>query len=231
MSEEPERVVADVDRARRLGFPEVVFGPGKKPSDVRDAARALLRSDARLLVTRATPEQHAAVLEVAQDAEFHAEARAVTVGRGLGPRVGRVSVVTAGTTDIAVAEEAAITAEMAGAEVVRVFDVGIAGLHRILDRRGRLEGCHAHIVVAGMEGALPSAVGGLVPEPVIAVPTSVGYGANLAGLSALLGMLGSCAPGVVVVNIDNGFGAGYAAGRILAGLGGKDPDDRSQEPR
>jgi pyridinium-3,5-biscarboxylic acid mononucleotide synthase len=208
--------IADLEREARTGFPEVIFGQGKTPEQVAMIGARILEVSRRLLVTRASADQHAALAAAHPGATWHARARAVTVGHDATPRRGCVSVVCAGTTDVPVAEEAALTAEMWGAEVVRLYDVGVAGLHRLLERRELLRDCRAHVVVAGMDGALASVLGGLVGEPVIAVPTSVGYGAAFGGLAPLLAMLSSCAPGVTVVNIDNGFGAGFAAGRLNA---------------
>ena len=204
----------DTHRALRQGFPEVILGLGKTPDQIAAIAGRILASGQSLLVTRAQPEAFQAVRAVAPEAVYHATARAITILRHEVVRDGLVAVVTAGTTDIPVAEEAALTAEVCGANVERVFDVGVAGLHRLLGERARLASANAVIVVAGMEGALPSVVGGLIASPVIAVPTSVGYGAAFEGLAALLGMLNSCASNVAVVNIDNGFGAGFVAALI-----------------
>jgi NCAIR mutase (PurE)-related protein len=205
----------DTGRRTRRGFPEVIFCAGKLPEQVVAIARALVEADGVVLGTRATPEHFEAVLPEFPDARFHAVARCITVIRQpLPPLVGRVAVVCAGTSDIPVAEEAAVTLETFGSVVDRISDVGVAGIHRLLAVRDRLEACNAVIVAAGMEGALPSAVAGLISKPIIAVPTSVGYGASFGGIAALLGMLNSCGSGVTVVNIDNGFGAGYAAANI-----------------
>ncbi len=205
----------DTGRRTRRGFPEVIFCAGKLPEQVVAIARALVEADGVVLGTRATPEHFQAVLPEFPDARFHAVARCITVIRQpLPSMVGRVAVVCAGTSDIPVAEEAAVTLETFGSVVDRISDVGVAGIHRLIAVRDRLEACNAVIVAAGMEGALPSAVAGLISKPVIAVPTSVGYGASFGGIAALLGMLNSCGSGVTVVNIDNGFGAGYAAANI-----------------
>jgi NCAIR mutase (PurE)-related protein len=204
----------DHHRELREGFPEVVFGVGKTPAQVAEIATRIGARAGRLLVTRATPEQYAAVAARVPDAVYHAEARAITLERVARGRRPGVSVLCAGTADLPVAEEAALTAEMLGSAVERHYDVGVAGIHRLLDRLDRLRRARVLVVVAGMEGALPSVVAGLVATPVIAVPTSVGYGASFGGLAALLAMLNSCAAGVAVVNIDNGFGAGYIAGLI-----------------
>jgi NCAIR mutase (PurE)-related protein len=205
----------DVDRRRRCGFPEVIFGAGKTPQDVLAISRVILEREPVLLATRVSEDHYRALTDEFPTARFHARARCITVELARMPVLdGAVGVVCAGTSDLPVAEEAAVTLEIFGNRVERVTDVGVAGIHRLLGERDRLEACNALIVVAGMEGALPSAVAGLVSKPVIAVPTSVGYGANFGGLAALLGMLTSCGSGVTVVNIDNGFGAAYAAAQI-----------------
>ena len=206
----------DTERCERCGFPEVIFGAGKTAEEVLGIGRVILDRHGVLLVSRATEEQ-ALILETAfPGAQWHRRARAVTVVVEALPKMaGRVGLICAGTSDLPVADEAAVTLEFLGVEVVRVTDVGVAGIHRLLAAREQLEACAVLIVVAGMEGALPSAVAGLVSKPVIAVPTSVGYGASFGGLAALLGMLNSCGSGVTVVNIDNGFGAGYAAAQII----------------
>ena len=205
----------DHHRSARKGFPEVVFGQGKTAEQVAAIAGRIAAHGHTLLVTRTTPEAYAAVQAVVPDAVFHEQARIIERRAGeLGPGAGTILVAVAGTSDLAVAEEAAVTAEVMNNPVDRLFDVGVAGLHRLLSARDRLDAARVVIVVAGMEGALPSVVGGLVSAPVIAVPTSVGYGASFHGLAALLGMLNSCASNVTVVNIDNGFGAGYVASLI-----------------
>jgi len=207
----------DHHRAVRLGMPEVVFGQGKTPSQIAIIADRIVQRGHTLLVTRATPEAWDAVQKVIPNATFHESARAIVLRQGDAPRTtGNVLVVSAGTSDLPVAEEAVVSADAMGNCVERLYDVGVAGLHRLLDSRNRLDAARVIIVVAGMEGALPSVVGGLVSVPVIAVPTSVGYGASFGGLAALLGMLNSCASGLAVVNIDNGFGAAALATRILA---------------
>jgi len=198
----------------RKGFPEVVLGEGKTPEQVAAIAERLAAGSDRLLVTRADIETYRAVKERLPDAAYHAPARAVTLDRSKEPRRPGVAICCAGTSDVPVAEEAAVTAELMGSAVDRMFDVGVAGLHRLLDKLERLRAAKALVVVAGMEGALPSVVGGLVAAPVIAVPTSIGYGASFRGLAPLLAMLNACAAGVAVVNIDNGFGAGYLAAVI-----------------
>lgn len=212
----------DHHRELREGFPEVVLGMGKTPAQVAEIAERISARSDRLLVTRVSPEYHAAVIERVPDAAYHTAARAITVERvAITKRTG-VMVLCAGTADLPVAEEAALTAEMMGNTIERHYDVGVAGIHRLLDRVHLLRRARVLVVVAGMEGALPSVVAGLVSTPVIAVPTSVGYGASFGGLAALLGMLNSCAAGVSVVNIDNGFGAGY-----MAALINRERDDRS----
>ncbi len=205
----------DHHRAVRQGFAEVVLGLGKTPEQVAAIAREILRHGSTLLVTRATPEAFAAVRAVAPNAVYHDIARVVSLRQqDVSPGKGTIVVAAAGTADLPVAEEAAVTAELIGNCVERIYDVGVAGIHRLLAERERLAAAKVIIVVAGMEGALPSVVAGLVSAPVIAVPTSVGYGASFGGIAALLGMLNSCASGVSVVNIDNGFGAGYTASLI-----------------
>lgn len=214
--EDLEFARVDHHRAIRCGFPEVIFSRGKTIPQVTAIARAILRRGNDLLATRATPAVHCAIRRVDRRARWHAAARCVTVG-GRAPGKGYVLVVTAGTSDMPVAEEARVTAEMLGARVETLYDAGVAGIHRLLGQRKLIMGAKALVVVAGMEGALPSVVGGLVRRPVIAVPTSVGYGANFKGVTPLLAMLNSCAAGVTVVNVDNGFGAGYAAALIVRG--------------
>jgi len=205
-------------RQQRCGVPEVIYGAGKTASQIVAIIRALNDAGQNAFATRVTPEQAAAVREELPDAVYRAEARILVRDVvPLPPPAGKVAVLCAGTSDLPVAEEAAVTAERMGAAVERIYDVGVAGLHRLLSRVERFADAHAIIVVAGMEGALPSVVGGLIDKPVIAVPTSVGYGASFNGLAALLGMLNTCAAGVTVVNIDNGFGAGVAAARINHG--------------
>ena len=206
----------DHHRALRCGFPEVVFGERKTPAQVVRIARSLLARSPRLLVTRCAPEAARALLEAVPDARWEEDARCVTVVRdpkALRP-VGRVLVVSGGTGDLPVAEEARVTAAITGSRVETVYDAGVAGIHRILSRTTLLRSARCVVVVAGMEGALASVVGGLCEVPVLAVPTSVGYGASFRGVAPLLAMLNSCAAGVAVVNIDNGFGAGFLASRI-----------------
>ena len=199
----------------RTGFPEVVFAQGKSPEQVASIAAEVLQASDRLLVTRASPDAFAAVRQVVPDAVYEQPARAIVADRRTDRQTTPgVVVACAGTADLPVASEAAVTAELMDCQVERLFDVGVAGLHRLLRQMPAIRRARVIVVVAGMDGALPSVVGGLASVPVIAVPTSVGYGASFEGLAALLAMLNSCAPGVGVVNIDNGFGAGYLAAMI-----------------
>jgi NCAIR mutase (PurE)-related protein len=205
----------DHHRALRQGFPEVVFGPGKSPDQVAAIADRIVAAGHSLLVTRTTRSVFEAVAARVPAARFHDLACAITLQAGdVSPGRGTILIAAAGTADLPVAEEAAVSAEVMGNSVDRLFDVGVAGLHRLLAEQARLTSARVVIVAAGMEGALPSVVGGLVDVPVIAVPTSVGYGASFGGLTALLAMLNSCATGVSVVNIDNGFGAAAIASAI-----------------
>lgn len=207
----------DTHRALRKNFPEVIFGAGKTPEQVVKIAEAIFQREKRLLITRISAD-HARLLKKKFKTAVHQElARCVTIEKSpTERRPGKIVVACAGTSDLPVAEEAAVTAEIMGNHVERIRDVGVAGLHRVLSKLEILQSANVVIVVAGMEGALPSVVAGLVSKPVIAVPTSIGYGASFGGLAALLGMLNSCGSGVTVVNIDNGFGAGYAASQINA---------------
>jgi len=204
----------DHHRADRQGFPEVIFGQGKTPSQIAGIARAIVERGHSLLVTRTDTTAYDAVAKVVPDARFHEQARIIERRTHVPRGQGVVLIAAAGTSDIPVAEEAAISAEVMGNDVDRLYDVGVAGLHRLLSERHRLEAARVVIAVAGMEGALASVVGGLVRVPVVAVPTSVGYGASFGGIAALLAMLNSCASGVSVVNIDNGFGAAAIASSI-----------------
>ena len=205
----------DHHRALRQGMPEIVFGQGKTPEQIAAIAEKLIGHASNILITRASAETAALVKQRIPDAEHFPLSRALRVWRDRTLRgKGKIVVVCAGTSDIPVAEEAHVTAEVMGNEVESVFDIGVAGIHRLMVNRERLMQARVVVVCAGMEGALPSAVGGLVSCPVIAVPTSVGYGASFHGLAALLGMLNSCASNVAVVNIDNGFGGGYVASLI-----------------
>jgi pyridinium-3,5-biscarboxylic acid mononucleotide synthase len=205
----------DHARATRQGFPEVVFGAGKTRAQIVGIVERLVEKAPNVLVTRTDEGTFGEVRNVVTDAEWHEAARLIRIQRdktekGLGP----IAIVTAGTSDIPVAEEAALTAEAMGNRVERIWDAGVAGIHRILSERKLLSAARVVVVAAGMEGALPSVVGGLVSVPVVAIPTSIGYGASFGGVAALLGMLNSCASNVTVVNIDNGFGAGFVASLI-----------------
>jgi NCAIR mutase (PurE)-related protein len=208
----------DHHRALRRGFPEAVFGAGKTPEQIIGIVERIASRRQRVLVTRTTVDVHARLAAVHAGALWHEAARCVTVDSGQRVELpGRIAVLAAGTSDLPVAEEAAVVADFLGASVERVYDVGVAGLHRLLDRTETIRRADVVVVVAGMEGALPSVVAGLVDVPVVAVPTSVGYGAAFHGLAALLAMLNSCSSGVGVVNIDNGFGAAHLACLILKG--------------
>jgi NCAIR mutase (PurE)-related protein len=205
----------DHHRGLRQGLPEVVFGQGKTVEQVAGIVERMEGRADRVLITRVGPEYLPAVATHLPDAAYHAAARAIVVDRSeRGRPLPGVCLVAAGTADLPVAEEAALTARLMGHEVDQIVDVGVAGIHRLLDVMPRLRAANVVVAVAGMEGALPSVVGGLVDVPVVALPTSVGYGANLGGLTAMLAMLNSCAPGLGVVNVDNGFGAGYLAAQI-----------------
>jgi NCAIR mutase (PurE)-related protein len=205
----------DRHRSLRQGFPEVIFGPGKTPQQIAAIAARIVAAGESLLVTRTDRQAFEAVSAVVPDANFHDLARTITRAAGDIPNGrGTIVIAAAGTADLPVAEEAAVSADLMGNTVERMYDVGVAGLHRLLAEHSRLTAARVVIVVAGMEGALPSVVGGLVDVPVIAVPTSVGYGASFGGVTALLAMLNSCASGVSVVNIDNGFGAAAIASSI-----------------
>ena len=205
----------DHHRAIRQGFPEVILGLGKSPAQIGAIAAEIVKRGSTLLVTRATEAAYAAVVAVVPGAAYFADAGVITFRQeDVNPGRGTIVIAAAGTSDLNVAEEAARTAELMGNTIVRLYDVGVAGLHRLLGERERLASARVIIVVAGMEGALPSVIAGLVSVPIIAVPTSVGYGASFGGLAALLGMLNSCASGVSVVNIDNGFGAATIASLI-----------------
>lgn len=205
----------DHHRAARLGFPEVIYCEGKTPSQINAIAGELLKESETLLATRADLQAYEAILRLAPDAVYREDGRVVVVDRRSDESsTGLVAIAAAGTADLPVAEEAAATSELMGANVARVIDVGVAGIHRLIAHRETFAAARVVVAVAGMDGVLPSVIGGLVSSPVIAVPTSVGYGANFGGLAPLLTMLNSCAPGVAVVNIDNGFGAGYLAAMI-----------------
>lgn len=204
----------DHHRSIRQGFPEVVLGLGKSPEQIASIAKEILGRRHPLLVTRADRSAWDAVTAIIPEAEYHDMARCITVKGEIAKGKGTIALCSAGTSDIPVAEEAAVTAELLGNDVVRLYDVGVAGIHRVMAQRSHLESARVVIVVAGMEGALPSVVAGMVGVPVIGVPTSIGYGASFGGIAALLGMLNSCANGVSVVNIDNGYGAGCIASMI-----------------
>ncbi len=206
----------DTHRELRTGYPEVVYCAGKSAEQLRGILERLLAGDGAILATRADAAQFEAVRDLSPDLTYDSLSRTITRRPRQRPEqtATYIAVVTAGTSDMSVAEEAAVTAEIFGNRVERIYDVGVAGLHRLLNRLDVIRDAKVVVAVAGMEGALPSVLGGLVSKPVIAVPTSVGYGANFGGLSALLTMLNSCATGIAVVNIDNGFGAGYIAGTI-----------------
>ena len=204
----------DHHRSIRQGFPEVILGIGKTPDQIAAIAARIVDRGHPLLITRADADAYRAVQAALPGAEYHSVAHAITLKCDVPPGKGTIAIASAGTSDIPVAEEAAVTAELMGNRLERLYDVGVAGIHRVLSQRERLNGARVIIVVAGMEGALPSVVAGMVDVPVIAVPTSVGYGASFGGIAALLGMLNSCANGVSVVNIDNGYGAGCIASMI-----------------
>jgi hypothetical protein len=216
----------DTHRHLRTGFPEVVLGEGKTPEQIAAILIELAKGGATVFATRVSASAAQAILPAVPGARYLPIPRAVVVGEPPAPDRGRgvIVVVSAGTSDVPVAEEAALTAELAGNRVERIFDVGVAGLHRLMAHREMIAAAEIVIVVAGMEGALPSVVGGLFARPVIAVPTSIGYGASFGGVAALLGMLNSCAAGVAVVNIDNGFGAGRLAAMLNRN------QDRKQDP-
>ncbi|PIH03858.1 nickel pincer cofactor biosynthesis protein LarB [Clostridium combesii] len=205
----------DNHREMRVGYPEVIYCAGKTVDQIKGIIEFMLTKENNILGTRATKEAYEEVKKICPEAEYNELARTIVIKkREVKSKGGYIAVVTAGTSDIPVSEEAAVTAEIFGNKVERIYDVGVAGIHRLFDKLGLIRGARVIVVAAGMEGALASVVGGLVDKPVIAVPTSIGYGANFQGLSALLSMLNSCASGVSVVNIDNGFGAGYLASMI-----------------
>jgi hypothetical protein len=205
----------DHHREMRTGYPEIIYCAGKSVDQVKEIFRAMALRESNVIGTRADQEMYEAVKSVLPDAVFYKVARIIAqqIKKPVPPE-SMIAVITAGTSDIPVAEEAAITAELLGNNVLRIYDAGVAGIHRLVDKLPEIRKCRVVVVIAGMEGALASVVGGLVDKPVIAVPTSVGYGANLGGISALLAMLTSCSTGVTVVNIDNGFGAAFSASMI-----------------
>ena len=205
----------DHHREMRTGYPEIIYCAGKSVEQVREIFRVMSEKENNVIGTRANDEMYEAVRSLSSEAAYYPVARIISMQKKK-PEVSvtRIAIITAGTSDMPVAEEAAITAELLGNNVLRIYDAGVAGIHRLVDKLPEIRNCRVIIVIAGMEGALASVVGGLVDKPVIAVPTSIGYGANFGGISALLAMLTSCSTGVTVVNIDNGFGAGFAASMI-----------------
>ena len=205
----------DHHREFRTGYPEIIYCAGKSVEQVREIFRVMSEKENNVIGTRANQEIYEAVRSISTDIIYYPVARIISLQKKK-PKIpeSRIAIITAGTSDMPVAEEAAITAELLGNTVIRIYDAGVAGIHRLVDKLPDIRNCRVIIVIAGMEGALASVVGGLVDKPVIAVPTSVGYGANFGGISALLSMLTSCSTGVTVVNIDNGFGAGFAASMI-----------------
>jgi len=212
MTDDMQFAYLDHEREERWGLPEAVLGIGKTPTQIAEiVVRLKERNGGPILVTKTTQDAYDAVIALVPEAEFHVDAKLIRVPRDPVVVAGTIGVIAAGTADMPIAEEAAITAEAAGATVDRIYDVGVAGLHRLFSRLDRIRSCDALVVVAGMEGALPTVVGGLTGLPIVAVPTSIGYGTSFGGLAALLGMLNSCTPQVVAVNIDNGFGAGFFA--------------------
>ena len=214
--EDMGQAVIDSHRELRQGFPEVILGEGKSTAQIISIIEKLRSNGSSILATRIDAAKAVAIIKAVPSVQYNSDARTLTFMEGEFKEKGKgiIMVISAGTSDIPVAEEAAVTASMMGNRVDRLYDVGVAGIHRLFFHRERITSAGVLIVCAGMEGALPSVVGGIVARPVIAVPTSVGYGASFGGISALLGMLNSCAPAVTVVNIDNGFGAGYAASLI-----------------
>ncbi|MCS1409357.1 MAG: N5-carboxyaminoimidazole ribonucleotide mutase [Verrucomicrobia subdivision 3 bacterium] len=205
----------DTGRSQRQGFPEVILGSGKAPKQIIGIARALQEANQPVLVTRVDKETVTQFRQAFPESQHHEQARCLTLARQPPPKKsGMIAIATGGTSDIPIAEEAAVTADFMGNQVERIYDIGVACIHRVLDHIHDLRQANVIIVVAGMEGALPSVVAGLVDKPIIAVPTSIGYGANFGGVAALLGMLNSCGSGVTVVNIDNGFGAAFSANQI-----------------
>ena len=213
----------DLDRHKRCGLPEVIYCPGKNGIQIANIMSAMRKAGQNILATRATPEQYKIVRKKHRQALYNEHAKTITLVYKKASRAcGQIAIICAGTSDIPVAEEAAVTAEFLGVKAVRIYDAGVAGLHRIFRHLPALRRSRALVVAAGMEGALPSVVGGLIDRPIIAVPTSVGYGANLNGFAPLLAMLNSCVPGITVVNIDNGFSAGVAAAMICRCKEGRD---------
>lgn len=205
----------DHHREMRTGYPEIIYCSGKTIDQVKEIFRVMSLNENNIIGTRANPEMYEAVKNILPDAIYYSEAKIISLQKKK-PKApeSKIAVITAGTSDIPVAEEAAVTAELLGNNVVRIYDAGVAGIHRLVDKLPQIRSCRVVIVIAGMEGALASVVGGLVDKPVIAVPTSIGYGASFGGIAALLAMLTSCSSGVTVVNIDNGFGAAFSASMI-----------------
>jgi hypothetical protein len=218
-------VKLDTHRELRRGFPEIIYSPGKSPEQIRAIAEALKERSGAVLFSRVTPAQVVLLREVMTDLYYSEIARAAYRRGEFVEEAGELLVVTAGSSDVPVAEEAALTASLMGCEVTRLYDVGVAGIHRLLDNLPLLRKAQALVVVAGMDGALPSVISGLVAAPVVAIPTSTGYGASFGGVSALLAMLNSCSPGVTVVNIDNGVGGGYAGGLMARGAHRRLPEN------
>jgi pyridinium-3,5-biscarboxylic acid mononucleotide synthase len=205
----------DHHREMRTGYPEIIYCAGKTVEQVREIFRVMSEKESNVIGTRANQEMYDSVKSISKDAVYHPVARIISLQKKKPPvPESKIAIITAGTSDMPVAEESAVTAELLGNNVLRIYDAGVAGIHRLVDKLPEIRNCRVIVVIAGMEGALASVVGGLVDKPVIAVPTSVGYGANFGGISALLAMLTSCSTGVTVVNIDNGFGAGFAASMI-----------------
>jgi len=212
----------DHNRVIRHGFPEVILGEGKKKEDIIKIFREALKGRGNILITRANEDVYLGIKEIEDNAKWHEIARCITIRREKPKKLsGPVFIATGGTGDVPVAEEASVTLEIMDIDVLKAYDIGVAGIHRLFNEKEKLERAICIIVVAGMDGALASVIGGLVSCPVIAVPTSIGYGANFSGLAPLLTMLNSCAPGIAVVNIDNGFGAAYLAFRIVKGMAKK----------
>jgi pyridinium-3,5-biscarboxylic acid mononucleotide synthase len=207
---------AKIDHSRkyRKGFPEVIFAEGKKPEQIAEIASKMLLNDDLVLITRANNEIFKYVKSKIPSSEYNNIAMTITISKAKIKHYGSISIACAGTSDLPVAEEAAETSLIMGSNVKKIYDIGVAGIHRLLDKIDVLNSSNVVIVIAGMEGALPSVIGGLIDKPIIAVPTSIGYGTNFHGITPLLAMLNSCSPGIAVVNIDNGFGAGYIASRI-----------------
>lgn len=209
-------VKIDHHRALRTGFPEVIYGEGKTIEQIKKIVESMSKKDSNILITRSNKEQYISLKEITDKCDFNEVSRTITIiNKKVKKSESKVLIVTGGTTDIPVAEEAYVTATTLGCNVTKLYDVGVAGIHRLLENKELLFDANVIIAIAGMEGALPSIVGGLVDCPVIAVPTSVGYGANLGGITALLAMINSCASGISVVNIDNGFGGGFMASTII----------------